>query len=533
MLFDKGAENMAIRHYVLLATDGNVKLPSTNDPCAPFDTLQEIYIFGFVGGLFSVGDKIVNPDLDWSLSTNWPKMQAMISKATLPSPIIWAEEGDDLYITLINLGMPIAGIMDPHTVHMHGAHVATQLDGFPETSFGVPMWMDFTAPPPVATYYFKPEAPGTMMYHCHVEASEHVQMGMYGALVIYPSKESLCRVGITQDKKGMWRLYGKKLYHIPKTATNRNFAYNDVNTFFDKEYVMLLSDIDSVWHDAVKNGTPFKAANYKPDFWLVNGRAFPDTLLPHPQTPPDGSDPNLAQINYESYVHVNTGQKFLLRMINLGYQPVPWHIHGWHFTIVGKDSHPSPFLKIAEELKLNSHLAQNMGFTVNVASGETYDLILTADDKRPVYRNYIVNGQDGFFSLCSQMRALQAIDPGVIADVPVEPVKCPPATVNYVDICNGTQGVDRFFPQFYPMHNHDDYKVTNTIISANASIYPGGQLTFIQADEPLPCSHELEDTEADNDDECDCFNVKYSSCGSNDSPHLVAVEVEIEEDDED
>ena len=278
---------------------------------------------------------------------------------------------------------------------------------------------------------------------------------MYGALIIYPSRESLLQAGIYQDPIGRWWHHNEILYHIPRTATNRNFAYNDVNTFFDKEYVMLLSDIDSVWHDSVMRGISFKAANYKPDFWLVNGRAFPDTLLRHPQTPSPGSDPDLAQINYESYVHINTGQKFLLRMINLGYQPVPWHIHGWHFTIVGKDAHPSPFLKIAEKLRMDSHEAQAMGFTVNVASGETYDLVLTADDKRPVYRNYIVNGQDDLPSLCSQMRALQEIDPGTIADIPVDPVKCPtPATVNYVDICDGTQGVDRFFPQFYPMHNH-------------------------------------------------------------------------------
>ncbi|HEY9060828.1 MAG TPA: multicopper oxidase domain-containing protein [Pseudobacteroides sp.] len=490
---------MSVRHYVLLATDGFTKLPSTSDPCAPNDTLQEIYIMGFVGGLFKVDDKIINPNLDWKKSENWPKMKAMISTASLPSPIIWAEVEDQLYITLINLGMPVAGLMDPHTVHMHGAHVATQLDGFPEGSFGVPMWMDFNAPPPTATYYFLPESPGTLMYHCHVEASEHVQMGMYGALIIYPTKESLGRAGIFQDDKGRWWYYGTKLHHIPNTATNRNFAYNDVKTFFDKEYIMLLSDIDSVWHDSVRRGIPFKAANYKPDFWLVNGRAFPDTLLPHPQTPSQGSDPDLAQINYESYVHVKTGQKFLLRMINLGYQPVPWHIHGWHFTIVGKDAHPSPFLKIADELELDTHEVQAMGFTVDVASGETYDLILTADDKRPIYRNYIVNGQDCFPSLCSQMKALQAVDPAVIADIPVEPVKCPnPTTVNYVDICNGTQGADRFFPQFYPMHNHDDYKVTNTIINSNASIYPGGQLTFIQTDEPQPCSRDEYDDDYDN-----------------------------------
>lgn len=32
--------------------------------------------------------------------------------------------------------------------------------------------------------------------------------------------------------------------------------------------------------------------------------------------------------------------------------------------------------------------------------------------------------------------------------------------------------------QLYPMHNHDDYKVTNN------GVYPGGQLTFIQTDVP-------------------------------------------------
>lgn len=47
-------------------------------------------------------------------------------------------------------------LMDFHTVHMHGAHVATQLDGFPESSFGIPMWEEKPplTPPPKATYLF-------------------------------------------------------------------------------------------------------------------------------------------------------------------------------------------------------------------------------------------------------------------------------------------------------------------------------------------------------------------------------------------
>ena len=157
--------------------------------------------------------------------------------ATIPSPMVWGEVGDDIYITLINIGMKERpDLTDFHTVHMHGAHVATQLDGFPETSFGVPMWENEKEAPPNATYYFHPENPSTLMYHCHVEASEHVQMGMYGALVIYPSMKSLAENGITKCcKSGYWKLNGVNQFHIPKTATNRNFAYNNIHSYFDKE----------------------------------------------------------------------------------------------------------------------------------------------------------------------------------------------------------------------------------------------------------------------------------------------------------
>ena len=471
---------MSIRHYVLAATDGYIELPTSPD-LPPVEThRRKIYVFGFVGGLYSVNDKVVNKALDFKNPSNWPKFKNLIGTATIPSPVIWGEIGDKVYVTLINLGMPIAGIMDPHTVHMHGAHVATQLDGFPESSFGVPMWMDFDKAPPKATYLFDMEHPGTYMYHCHVEASEHVQMGMYGALVVYPSMESLELAGIKKSCDGNWMYNGIPQHHIPKTATNRNFAYNDIGSYSDKEYVMLLSDIDTRWHDSVETGGNFNSVDFRPDFWLVNGRAFPDTLLPHPLTPASGCNMNLSQLNYESYVHVKTGEMFLLRMINMGYQVVPWHIHGWHFAVIGKDASPSPLLKISEALGLKGHGALQMGFTATIGSGETFDLMIEAENKAPQYRNYIVNGQDCISSLCNQMYKIYNTNPGAIANIPTQPVNINDInTVNYVDICHEPICVnENFFPQFYPMHNHDDYKVTNN------GVYPGGQLTYIQADAP-------------------------------------------------
>ncbi|HBQ87294.1 MAG TPA: hypothetical protein DD811_12575 [Syntrophomonas sp.] len=49
--------------------------------------------------------------------------------------------------------------------------------------------------------------------------------------------------------------------------------------------------IDFPYCAAVLTNDPnFNAVNYKPNFWLVNGRAFPDTLLPHPFYPAHNHD---------------------------------------------------------------------------------------------------------------------------------------------------------------------------------------------------------------------------------------------------
>jgi hypothetical protein len=79
------------------------------------------------------------------------------------------------------------------------------------------------------------------------------------------------------------------------------------------------------------------------------------------------------------------------------------------------------------------------------------------------------------------MAKLHKINPDAIFDIPTEPVQCPkPHLINYIEICNQPSRDinNQFFPQFYPMHNHDDYKVTNN------GVYPGGQLTMIQIDAP-------------------------------------------------
>ncbi|BAF60179.1 MAG: multicopper oxidase domain-containing protein [Pelotomaculum sp.] len=488
--------------WSLFATDGFINLPTDPTGTAP---REKVYVFGFVGGLFKTQPidvmgrptgpvKTVNPQFDPAIPENLDKLRGT---AVIPAPRIDLEVGDELYLTLTNLGFFLTEppILDVHTIHIHGAHIATQLDGVPETSFGLPV-----TPPGMPgitiTYYFKPERPGTYFYHCHQEASEHIQMGMYGALIVYPSMESLARAGIRKDPKtGEWFFHGVRQVQIPRTATNRNFAYDDINTFFNSDWVLLFSDIDSAWHRAVFEQADFNPVNYKPDWWLVNGRAFPDTLLP--VSLPEDLVPGFGYsipAGYETYVRVSTGaggikppDKFLLRMSNLGYQPVPFHVHGWHGLIIGKDTDP----RVAD-MKNPAH---QMNFTTLVGSGESYDVLYTADDKRDLYADYIFCGKAGFPSLKQQIE--EATARSIAAGTFIPPF--PGATDlwaaiiletglkqgNFIPPYNwaawnyGSGEADGFFfPQFYLAHNHDDYKVTNN------GVYPGGQLIFIETDYP-------------------------------------------------
>jgi FtsP/CotA-like multicopper oxidase with cupredoxin domain len=372
------------KHFYIYATDGYLTLPDGTST----------YIRGFAGN---------NPP-----TTPVANPASLVGQAQLPAPLIEAVAGDDCYIHFQEIGNSNPNApMDPHTIHLHGIHTSTQNDGFPESSFEVRGQS--------ATYYFKAEHPGTFMYHCHVEASEHVQMGMYGALIIRPSTNTMNTV------YGGIRINGQ--------LADR----------FDKEYIMLLSDVDTRWHRAIEVGAGnFNPVDFRPDYWLLNGRSFPDTLLPA-QTTFSGNAGGPPP-NYGAYVHVRTGQRFLLRMINMGYQVVPWHVHGWHFLIAGKDSQPT--------LQAPNGMLQK-GYTLTIGSGETYDLIIEADDRSAIYGNKSPTG---------------------VTYVPV------PKDGGGTHTYDGTPAT--FFPQFFPMHNHDDYKVTNN------GIYPGGALTLIQADAP-------------------------------------------------
>jgi FtsP/CotA-like multicopper oxidase with cupredoxin domain len=228
--------------------------------------------------------------------TGVPLAQAInrgILAANFPAPTIDLKQGQKFYLTLTNVGMAMRpDLFDPHSVHFHGfPNQAAIFDGLPEASIAVNMGASFT-------YFYNLTEPGTYMYHCHVEAAEHMQMGMLGSLFIRPAQD------------GTPKTYGGRTY--------TKFVYNDGDgaTGYNKESTVQLGSMDHVFHELHLGIQPLPFANMKDTYPMLNGRGYPDTVNPGALPGPDQNG-NIASQKVSSQTTVNQGERLLLRLSNL------------------------------------------------------------------------------------------------------------------------------------------------------------------------------------------------------------------------
>ena len=102
------------------------------------------------------------------------------SGRVFPAPLVRLTEGELFHGTV----SPSKG---PHTIHWHGIEPDPRNDGVGHTSFEVSGHYTYQWEPQTG----RPGDPnvgtaGTYFYHCHVNTALHVQMGMFGVLVIDP-----------------------------------------------------------------------------------------------------------------------------------------------------------------------------------------------------------------------------------------------------------------------------------------------------------------------------------------------------------
>jgi FtsP/CotA-like multicopper oxidase with cupredoxin domain len=293
-----GEPPITVPDLVLAATDGWVYLPPPavgfyhpdNMAPDPFTT----YIFGF-------------RDV-----TGFTQAQtfAQKMKAQLTAPLWWLDEGTGFTLKLTNLGLQVRpDLIDAHTLHFHGFRNAIPIfDGEPHSSVGVPIARDLT-------YFYRPQHPGTYMAHCHFEETEHVHMGMVGLVYVRP-------------------------------ALGPNFAYNDPSTQFDREFTMCLNEVWALAHWCDSHVQLPEWSDYAPDFYLINGRAYPDTIAPpgggiDPVSGDLISPPGHPELQYQpisSLVTCNSGDRVLLRFANLGYVEQSMRLTGVKMRVVGRDA---------------------------------------------------------------------------------------------------------------------------------------------------------------------------------------------------
>lgn len=271
------ATEPSVKEFHLYATDGWVTMPDG----------VKIYIWGF-------SDK------------------NEVGSATLPGPALQVNQGDRVRLTMTNIGPSVEGAPRPnHTIHLHGLDVDQENDGVGHTSHEVAHGNSFT-------YSFTATHAGTYWYHCHVDPTDHIQMGMYGAIVVMPSDGS-------------------------------NRAWNG-GPAFDRQVTMLLSEMDPVWHSAIHGRKPFDRTEFHPRYWLINGKAAPDTMY-----------------DLDAVVKGEVGEKVLVRLVNAGYQWHAMHMHGFHFDVIASDGRPLPAPWVKD--------------TISIAPGERYDLLVTLDQR--------------------------------------------------------------------------------------------------------------------------------------------------------
>jgi len=161
------------------------------------------------------------------------------------------------------------------------------------------------------TYRFVAPHAGTYMYHCHVDTVLHFEMGMYGTVIIRPpdGNDGLAWAG---------------------------------GPAFDREYIWHLHTFDSSWHSQMVSGP--RTVRHRPDYFMINGRDGASSI----------NDPTSA-------ILAAPGERILIRLVNVGYQPALVGLGGLEFNVIASDGRPLP-----APLKMNEHL---------VTPGERYDIM--------------------------------------------------------------------------------------------------------------------------------------------------------------
>jgi FtsP/CotA-like multicopper oxidase with cupredoxin domain len=266
-------------------------------------------------------------------ATGCPTMQ-------VPGPTLVVTEKQQFTVTLTN-GLPAAA--GNTSILFPGLQLISATGGVTGL-----LTQEATATSQVV-YTLTATSPGTRAYYSGTQGDLQVEMGLYGAIIVLPSTPVDCNAaGAIRTN-----LYGLNSYSTANQVQGypeKDFrlatsAYDHAKTCYDREYLFQFSEMDSRIHtQALAQVTALKGCTagavgcslnvptepYHPSYFMINGRSMPDDM-----------DPNYAsQYPHQPYngnPHMHPGELVLLRIIGQGRWQHPFHEHGNHVRILGRD----------------------------------------------------------------------------------------------------------------------------------------------------------------------------------------------------
>jgi FtsP/CotA-like multicopper oxidase with cupredoxin domain len=243
------------------------------------------------------------------------------------------------------------------------------------TSGGVAGLLTQEAAPGAAVTYtltIPSTAAGTHAYYSGTQSDLQVEMGLYGAIIVLPAAANIpaaCTAPAIRTNLYGVDAAGESDYRLATAA------YAHSKSCYDREYLFQFSEMDPNIHNQAmlqvnsKSGCVAGAAGcsldvptepYHPAYFMINGRSMPDDM-----------DPNYSPLYphqpYNGNPHMHPGEQVLLRIIGQGRWQHPFHEHGNHVRILGRDGN-----LILSQSDANS-LAGPLLFTTTTTPGIAMD----------------------------------------------------------------------------------------------------------------------------------------------------------------
>jgi FtsP/CotA-like multicopper oxidase with cupredoxin domain len=250
----------------------------------------------------------------------------------IPGPTLIVNAGTNFTVTLTNSLPAAAGntsIMFP------GFAVATSggVDGLLTKEAAHNGSVTYTVTVPAT-------AAGTHSYYSGTQGDLQVEMGLFGAVIVLPNAVPAACDGAPHDSNS-----AAQLFHSEADFRLAHAAYNHAEACYDREYLFQFSEMDPNIHRQAEEqvlalsgctagalGCSLNVATepYHAVYFLVNGRSMPDLM-------DTNYAPQYAHQPYNGNPHMHPGELVLLRIIGQGRMQHPFHEHGNHVRVLGRD----------------------------------------------------------------------------------------------------------------------------------------------------------------------------------------------------